>query len=685
MRLFVIVLTVCVMTVFGDEVIPSKGLQMWLQADSVTATTDVFLATMRNMSNTRYAANQTEIKYRPLYIRDYIQNRPVVSLSDSRGFAFGTLRATEDMTVYVGYYHQVSDLPTEFRIETFNFADVQAQKSKNGFVMGVYDRMLAFHGEPGFKGAMCEFIMYDCKLTDEQDRQLRCYLNGRYSINFDRRYVKNSPLILGDNIVGISNAVQLKNKTYACAAEVVQLDKRRKRVSLELLRSYNYGQKWTLTIGTILEPDSYIPDVRPYLFVSKENVLYCFYTQRQEDEKFRIAFKYSSDEGYNWSAVIYPEPSLYSKAIEITSITENGAGIFVSASADGGAFVFAAKKPAANEPQKIQLEPVYALTDIIESLPELVTESFSITSRDDKIYGFFSTKGGFIYRIVTADGAKSWKAAGKLGTAEGTLLRNSPKEYPLAFSADNNVYVLFRNCPKPFEQNRDVLWLTKLQNDDDKAVCSQPQMCFYSTEFAKPAALQLKSAVMFNDGKVNAVIRLNDQAYFGEVKTASEPAAKEQTALLELPQGLNGIESYDISALPSLLSGGFTINLETVNDILDEDGLILKIGEDAGRVVLFTENRRFGIFITDTWKSAVLKSCRFEKTDARSLKVVVDGASDTAALIVDSQTAGWDDGDGSPWIFFSEQLGVINDIEKIYIPVAVHDNIKSLSVYYEGK
>ncbi len=670
---------------FSADPIPLDNLQMWLQVDSVDSSTDSFLATMRNMSKRRFAVNQVELQYRPLYIKDFIQHRPVVALSDSRGFAFGTLRATTEAAVYVGYYHEVIERPAEFRIEVFGPDDILAQTSKNGFVMAIYDGMLGFHGEPGYSSAFTEFIMYDRTPTPEQDRQIRSYLMGRYGLCFDSRYIRNGPAILVGNTVSLSNIVKLKNMTLVCAAGVKQTERRRTLVNLDLIRSYNDGERWSQTIGQILNSDEYLSASMPKLYISSTGVLYCFYGEKQSNEQYKAAFKYSVDDGYNWSKVSYIDNVVSKTALKFTGhISIDGTTFFcVSSSLKPPVLLVSSNIDREMDPKNLLWKVSGKLGDAVKAADKAVLESAVIAAFQKKIFCVFNSADGFIYQTSSADRGDVWSPVMKAAAVDGSSLRNPGNFPPYLFSTGDELMMCFRNSPKPLPPQRDMIWLSKAVADNDGLRWSQPRVGIYSKEYSDDASMQMAGAVISNEGVLNAAVMSGDNAYFTQAKF-DEIMPPVGIGVLELKDAPSADEYYKIPVIPSLLDGRIVIDIDTANNTLDNDMLLLRIGEDKNKIVLFTEKGRFGLYVTDGYKSAVFKSVQYDKQAAYNLVVDIDGTADIMRILVDGSSAAWDDGEGSAWVYFSEEIERITEDERLFIPQNSRAYIKKLSLHYPG-
>ncbi len=663
--------------------IPFDNLQIWLQVDSVGSNSDFFLPSMRNMSNKRFAVNQVDLKYRPLYIRDFIQHRPAICLSDSRGFAFGTLRATEETAIYVGYYHEVAGRAAEFRIETFGPDDILDKTSKNGFVVGIYEGMLGFHGEPGYSSAFAEFIMYDRTLTAEQDRQIRSYLMGRYGLTFDSRYVRNSPAILLGSAASLSNVVTLKNKTMVCAAGVKQTEKRREQITLDLIRSYNHGGKWSQTIGQVLDADEYLMAAEPSLYMTSSGVLYCFYGEKQPDGRYKAAYKYSLDEGYNWSKVFYILNVVSDNAIRVAApVLIGGQSIFcVSSSISSPILLISLNIDKETDPKniiwKISTKPV----DAVKAAGNAVFESVSLVVHKQDLWCFFGSTDGFVYQTVSADGGGAWSPVKKATYVSGRDLRNPDMFKPYPFIAGGKLMLCFRNLPAAGSPQRDTIWLSEAVVDGDVLKWSQPRVCVYSREHSGDASMQISYAVISDPGMINAAVMCGDSAYFSQVNMGGS-VSPVGIGVLELKEGAFEDEFYNIAAVPSLIDGRIIINVDTAFNTLNDDVLLMRIGEDKNKIVLFTEKNRFGLYITDGYKSAVFKSIRYDTAAARSLMIDIDGSADIMRILVDGVSSAWDEGEGSAWVYFSAEIGRIMEEGQLFIPRSSHGYIKKLSLHY---
>lgn len=686
MRLYATILLVVfhVAMVFGEsQDIPYEGIQVRLVADSVKSTTDFFLATMPNTSNTRYAVNQIKIEYRPLYIKDFVEHKPAVSLSDMRGFAFGALRPTTETAVYVGYYYEEQGSQPEFRIETFSPEDVLAKTAKNGFVLGIYDGMLAFHGQPGYTAAFSEFIMYGRKLTEGQDKQIRSYLKARYNLRNDSRHLRNNPTIIHSNLLNISNVVNGKEKTLICGAAIVNTEKRGKKKSVDLVRSYNSGGKWSRTIGRILEHEQTSEDVESFMYVSSTGVIYFFYCKSATDGGYKLVCKYSIDEGYNWSEDKFIDQTYSSLKMNITTSFMLKKSVAFAVKRKGGSTILLLSEEIAytNDPKDIKWDVCSKVGQAI-SIDGAVADNVALASYSDNLYCFFNTDDGFILQTSSIDNGQNWSEPHKV-IVDGFELRNPAQADLFSYTDTSGIILCFRNRPQISPSQSDTVWTTRADFKNGQLEWNCPQIAFYSREFNEDATIDINS-ITRTDETLNSSITCGQAAYFCLFNDVTISDIVPQGAgVFELKDNYDKQESYSIPPLPSLLTNSFLIEMDATEYMLEDDQLIFKIGDEERKLVFFTENRRFGLFITDGKNSAVLKTTRFTESTKRRLIIEFDGKADIMRVLVDDSMTGWDINDSKGWAYFSAEIEQLTDSEELFIPFGVHKCISKLSVHYK--
>ncbi|MFI4911432.1 MAG: hypothetical protein ACIAQZ_07170 [Sedimentisphaeraceae bacterium JB056] len=661
----------------ADQLVPTENLKIWLVADSVESSTDSFLSTIPNKSNSRYAANQIKIEYRPLYIKNFIENRPVISLSDMRGFSFGALRATTETTVYVGYYKEVHGQDTEFQIVKFEPDDILAKNQKAGFVLGIYNGMLSFHGKPGYSAAFTEFLMYDHLLTSEQDEKIRSYLRARYNLKNDKRYLKSNTLIGADGIIDVSNTVSLANKNMICAVAWVNNERVVPKKSVDLLRSYNYGEKWSKTTIRILGSEEFTGSISPFMYLSGSDILYFFYSKSDSGRK-RIAYKFSDDNGYSWSEEILLDVSESVGDISIyQSIHFNGETLFLlKDSVNGPAILRSADIATSLKPNSVtwKLERIDS-----ETLGSDVAGSISMLSHNGNVYCFFTDEDDFLKYISLIDG-KDWSDPKKISNGD-SYFRNPQKEGIYAVSDSSGILIFFRNNTGLKEEHSDTIWVAKGVHDGEDFIWGCPQIATYNYSYDTESSIEIRSIVNV-DNDIKAAFTNSDSAYFcliGEI--VNSDIAPKGVGNFELKGRYDHKNIYDLPSLPSLLTGSVIIDLDSKKEILATDSVIFKIGDDDKKIVFFVEDSRFGLYLKNGKMSSILKTEQYSEEKDRNVVIEVDGNANIMRILVDGSMSNWHEPPVGGWAYFSSEIGQFAGQNKLTIPLNMHNNINKLSIH----
>ncbi len=663
----------------SDKPVHTDGLQIWLSAEKVKSKTDLFLSTMPNVIDSRYAARQSQIKHRPLFIRDYVEHRPAVSLSDMRGFNFGHLTPTQEIKLYVGYYHKVTGKRTSFRIETFDYDDILAENIKNGFVFAVYDGILAFYGRPGQTATFAELLVYTEKLTEKQDKQIKGYLKARHSLRNDSRHIRsNAAISLASDFA--SNVVKLSDETLIAAAEIKESRRFKEQSSVELFRSYDHGEKWSQTITQILEAGKDDSHTKPYMYRNPSETIFFIYNKASENG-YKIACKSSDDDGFHFSKEFELKNSLSEKPYTIADkILFTGTPAFIIKQQKTPIKLLLAEGiDSANNAANVNWQIRSDLHKSIGITPSSMTTA-AFTNYGLKTYCFYSNDEGFIMQSSTEDG-KQWTEPKKVRT-ESARLRN-PNSTPLFLETiKNDIYLFFRNQPELKDTSRDTVWLTKGVMKDEQLTWNCPEPVFYSNEFFGSEQMEINSVIL-SQGKLKAGISCAGSIYFCPVEQLSlSEIVPLGVGVLELKDDFLKQQYYSIPPLPSLVTGSIVIDMNIKESVTDEDRLIFKIGDSSGRIVFFAEDNRFGLFVKDGDYSAVLKTSKFDGTDKRRLTIQFDGKVDIMRIFIDGKMTDWDNEGGQSWSYFPTSIDEIETNEKLFMPSETHRYLSRLGIHY---
>ena len=678
MPYFMILLAVFCFCVQGAQDVPNENLQVRLVADSIKSTTDFFIAAMPNLSNSRYAANQTNIHYRPLYIRSFIEHRAVVSLADMRGFSFGTLRAPAETIAYLGYYYGTGSDETEFRIATFNSDDVAARTEKDGFTFGVFNGMLSIHGGHGYTAAFTEFLMYSRGVSETEDAQIRNYLNRRYRIRADRRHLRANPVVVSQNLIFASNATGFDDRTLVCAALVEDTQKRISTLSVDLLRSYNQGEKWSPAIGSIIEKDGAVADLEPFIYVNLEKAIYIFYCKPSDTGGYKLALRYSDESGYRWSEEFVVSEALSNNKMRVVKSFRFGEDMFFVVNRFS-------QPPFLLEAKNIMQAKTFAAIDWhCYQLPikDSDLSNFALAVYDEKLFAIYNDSNNSLWQMFTDSISGDWSTPQKV-QSDGFDLYN-PISMPIAIEAyQDGFMMLFRNSKQASPESKDTLWLTKSTIKNGRSNWSSPQIAVYSSEYGLDASMKINSIETF-DGVVKANITCGNASYFCPID-AYKP-------LYILPEGVGVFElkgkyavkpDYEIPPLPSLLSGNVILGIEISGDLLKEQRRVFTIGDDECGLSFYVRDGSLGARIADGADVVVIKTAKLEVGKKHNVVIELDGKADIVRILVDGKMSSSAEDARQSWAYLPPEIDKLKDTGMIHFAEGSHYFVNRLGLHYK--
>jgi hypothetical protein len=297
----------------GNSVeIPQDGLLVRVQAAQVRNNSDAFLTSISNLQRNGIIAQQTDVNKRPLFIKDYAQSQPAISVAGARGIRFRTIDRPAAYNLIIGFYAKSYDEEyPSFMTAVFN--ERTRANQQNGFSYVFENRSLYLTGEPGYDCAITELLFYNRRLGETELEDVLGNLESTYGIRTDARYADNGIKIDAESLYGFSNMLKLSDGTLLCFVVKKAMQSGLDYNKLETVRSYDSGRNFSSTSNTLSRVKFYnIPSVsifqldaiNTFALVFARDELSDLPQMEQEAENPEVyngLYIYrSADEGFEW-------------------------------------------------------------------------------------------------------------------------------------------------------------------------------------------------------------------------------------------------------------------------------------------------------------------------------------------------------------------------------------------------
>lgn len=571
-------------------------------------------------------------------------------------------------------------------------------------------RLYAHGSEPL---AVTEILAYDQNLTQAQLDQTRRYLELRYLVRQDPRYVKNGTYIFSSGYADQPYITKLKDDSWLCVITTspdIESSPDRHTV---LTRSFDQGKTWTTAVPAIEDPFERRQPSWSTMFTTDFGRVYVFYNLAKENRKgMNFCYKYSDDMGHTWSQrYLMPIPELdidrkFKRGIGSWSIDEPEIidnALYISWTKFGGpdrrgeGFFFRSDNILyEKDAEKLQwkMYPKGGKGIHNDSLSPLQEEHNIVPLGGDDIYCVFRTLDGYAGHAYSRDGGKTWSMPVHATYTPGGKQRiKTPRACPRVFRCQNGKFLLWfhnhdgRDVPAR-NKDRDFVWLAGGILDDKGFIhWSQPELFLYGYDFqhdsgmSYPDLVEEEGKYWFTETqKVIARIHSVDPAflqamwdqYGNNILTTAGLVYKYDTAGSTTPSRI---------ILPDLLQGGLSVDivftLESLAPgqvLMESGGITLETGEKNDICIRLDD----GIHPVQSWSS----DSGLIKPDSRHhVTFIVDGRADIISVLVDGVLCDGGEARKYGWKKFSPELRAVCQRAPVTIAPRLDGTVHSVRLY----
>ena len=660
----------------------TQGLALWLSADSLSAAEEGSpVEQWVDQSGQGRVGSQSDAARRPQYLPHGINRRPALD--------FGRADAQLDFSGW---------RPS---IDGSAYAAIRSTPHQRGDVVQhapPIDPRWGGRAER-FAGAVSELLVYDRRLSSDEAESVECYLRGRYSEPADPRYFPNGTLIFRNGYSDQPYVVKCRDGSWLCVITTSAHSEGSADRTLVVTRSRDQGRTWSEAAYSI-EPREMRQPSWATLYVAPYGRVYVFYNLRTQPVRQRarvdFVFKYSDDHGETWSRERFSMPlrELHiddqvagtggwsvCPPIEIDGEVLLSCTRFTPPKRSGGrGFIFRSDNlRSERDPAKIHWEmlPTDDRGIRYEPAESSMQEEHIITPlTDGGLFCIWRTTSGYACHSFSRDRGRTWIDPGfATYTPDGRRIKQ-----PLAccrpFRTSEGRYLLWFHNTKPLSPGavyrpRDVVWLAGGEDRDGVIHWSQPEVLLYGLDLpvrglgmSYPDFIEEggRRWVTTTDKEGARIFEIDPSLLDGlwNQKTRRDPPT--DGLVLDMDQeALRKNASPAMPPLPSLLHGGFTVDLTCRLDELRPDLTLLEGRSQAGAgwAVTTADRGALRIKLDDgrhTPEGWVTDSGLLETGRTHQVTFIVDGGPNLILVLVDGILCDGGEQGQRGWGRFSRRL-----------------------------
>ena len=660
---------------------PTRGLTLWLDAGSLPET-DSGHAVVRllDQSGRGHDAVQAVSDLQPTYSIRGINRRPALNFSQpNTQLDFSGWRPPANGTVFAAARAK---------------PDRRAQITRE---LPVIDTDWSTDGAR-FSGLLSELLVYDRGLSNDETREVEQYLALRYSESPDPRCFDNGTLIFHNGYNDQPYVVKCRDGSWLCVMTTSKYAEHGADRTLVVTRSRNQGQTWSEPAYSIEPPDMRQPSWGT-LYVTPYGRVYVFYNLRHDTARpspIGFFFKYSDDHGETWSADRYPMPlrkidldtrSRGTGGWSVCPPIDVGSDVLVSYTryanpgrSQGQGFVFRSENlQTERDPQKIRWEMLPAGDRGIraEDVKSDMQEEHIITPlASGDLFCIWRSTSGYACQSYSRDSGRTWLDRDFAVYHPGGRRIEQPLACCRPYRMSDGRYLLWFHNTKPDSATapyrpRDVVWIAGGEERAGTIHWSQPEVLMYGFDLPVRGLGMSYPDFIEEDGRLWVTTTNKEDARVFEIapelldglwKQEDTRAVPDRGLLLDL--GKTELEKHGtqtLAGLPSLLHGGFTIDLTFCFDSLAPGQLLLEcnLKEDRGWSVTMAEHGSLRIELADgrhTPEGWTTPSGLFERGRSHHVTFIVDGGPNLLLAVIDGMLCDGGDEEQRGWGRFSRRI-----------------------------
>ena len=582
---------------------PTVGLGLWLKADSLeTSRDDETTVFWRDQSGRGHHALQSEPHQNPLLRPREINGRPALDFGASGAqLDFGGWRPSDKHSVFAAVRQEPGQRPRISRVLPSISSDWKDAKGR-------------------FKGVLAELLVFDRDLSSAEVENATSYLSQRYSESPDPRCFENGTLIFRNGYNDQAYVAQCRDGSWLCVMTTSDVSEQGEDRTLVVTRSRDQGHSWS-AVRHAIEPLEMRQPSWATLYVAPYGRVYVFYNLREhpigKKSQINYVYKYSDDHGETWSEDCYRMPIRKialdrefggSGGWSVCPPIEIGSNVLVSYSryappgrSRGQGFVFRSDNlQSERNPKKIRWEMLPSgdhgvrANDVDSDMQE---EHIITPLANGDLFCIWRTTKGYACQGYSRDGGRTWGECGPAVYSPGTRAIKQPLACCRPFRTSSGRYLLwFHNTgPRPnlgVYRPRDVVWLAGGVEKDGVIHWSQPEVFLYGFDLPINGLGMSYPDFVEEDGRFWVTTTDKEDARIFEIAPDLLDGLWNQDDRYNPPtDGLvlelddhelqENLPSMSVT-LPSLLHGGFTVDLAIRLDNLQPGQLLLDCPTEKG-------------------------------------------------------------------------------------------------------
>ncbi len=694
-----------------------NGLCGWLKAESEGK--DICDRLKDNSgSSTEILQMGSQFRDVPL-VDDAVHGREAFYLRPVDYFEF--LIAPEKVkTILVGYYYPLgTELLPEFKVVSFDSGQVgKSAKIAEIKLEKTADNKIRIYSAGELPIGLTEALVYSSELCLSDIEQTKRYLNIRYNVRSDWRYVRNGTFIYESGYSDQPYVTTLSDGSWLCVITTSPDIEASRDRHLVLTRSFDKGRTWTTAVPAIEPPSEHRRPSWATLFTISSGRVYCFYNLVKESGRgVDFCYKYSDDKGYSWSKrYLMPIPeldldkkfnSVGSWSIDEPEIIDNA--LYISWTKYGGpdrrgeGFFFRSDNILYEQNAdnlRWQMYPEGGEGIHNDDLSHLQEEHNIVPIGGDDIYCVFRTLDGYAGHSYSRDGGKTWTVPCHATYQPGGSNRiKNPRACPRVFRCENGNYLLWYHNHdgrdvEARNKNRDFVWLSGGVLDENGLMhWSQPELVLYGFDFRHNIGMSYPDLIeeggkywITETQKITARIHDIDPLILNALWNQHFNSSFTRKGLVFDYREQTGGSQSSLNLDVNLLDGGFTVDTEFRLEKMNEDMFVVDFRDSEGKgfwiktgsendIVL---NLNDGIHPTQLWST---DPGLIREGQSHHVTFIVDGMADIIAVAVDGILCDGGTHRKYGWSRFSHELGNIGHRGKVDFGSDSSVKIKSLRIY----